>query len=461
MRKIFLTSTVACIAFAGATSAVPITAYAAAAHGHPYGTGATRATVRAIPAASDWLVRAPENVTHISSGWATAVAADGTGAYTPGSVSASTPSVVNGNYTVAVLSSSSGKVTSLGILLPHGQQLAVGGTYSSSFSLTISVNGNPAADVCDTTPGAGNAQYVGEGAVSVDQVGYDISGDLTSLAAQYFCAATDGSVYFGAMAFNVGPSTPHEGYATYESNGVLSEYGNDHFLSYLGDLSASQLNKPIVGIAQTADGGGYWMVASDGGIFAFGDAAFYGSMGGTNLNQPIVGMAATPSGHGYWLVAADGGIFAFGDAGYFGSTGNIHLNKPVVGMAPTASGFGYWFVATDGGIFAYGDAGFHGSMGGTPLNKPVVGMALSHGGGGYWLVASDGGIFAFGDAGFFGSTGSIKLNQPIAGMASTPTGQGYWFVATDGGIFAFGNAHYYGSIPGDGVTVSDVAGIST
>jgi hypothetical protein len=33
------------------------------------------------------------------------------------------------------------------------------------------------------------------------------------------------------------------------------------------------------------------LVASDGGIFAFGDAAFYGSTGGTPLNQPIVGMA--------------------------------------------------------------------------------------------------------------------------------------------------------------------------
>jgi hypothetical protein len=36
---------------------------------------------------------------------------------------------------------------------------------------------------------------------------------------------------------------------------------------------------------------------------------FDGSMGGTHLNQPIVGMASTPDGNGYWLVASDGGIF--------------------------------------------------------------------------------------------------------------------------------------------------------
>ena len=34
-----------------------------------------------------------------------------------------------------------------------------------------------------------------------------------------------------------------------------------------------------MGVAATLDGGGYWLVASDGGIFAFGDATFFGSTG--------------------------------------------------------------------------------------------------------------------------------------------------------------------------------------
>jgi hypothetical protein len=82
-----------------------------------------------------------------------------------------------------------------------------------------------------------------------------------------------------------------------------------------------------------ASGAGYWMTASDGGIFNFGNAAFLGSTGSIRLNQPIVGMAPTPSGGGYWLVARDGGIFNFGDAAFLGSTGSIRLNKPMVGMA--------------------------------------------------------------------------------------------------------------------------------
>src|SRR5205085_4134434 len=36
-----------------------------------------------------------------------------------------------------------------------------------------------------------------------------------------------------------------------------------------------------LGMASTATGKGYWLVASDGGIFRFGDAGFYGSTGGT------------------------------------------------------------------------------------------------------------------------------------------------------------------------------------
>ncbi|MHB1535541.1 MAG: hypothetical protein ACYC1D_13215, partial [Acidimicrobiales bacterium] len=71
------------------------------------------------------------------------------------------------------------------------------------------------------------------------------------------------------------------------------------------------------------------------GIFAFGDANYYGSTGNIHLNQPVVGMAATPDGGGYWLVAKDGGIFSFGDTTFFGSTGNLVLNKPVVGIAST------------------------------------------------------------------------------------------------------------------------------
>jgi len=233
-----------------------------------------------------------------------------------------------------------------------------------------------------------------------------------------------------------------KGYWEVASDGGIFAFGD---AAFYGSMGGSHINRPIVGIAASGDGKGYWEVASDGGIFAFGDAAFHGSTGNIALNRPIVGMAAIPGGNGYWLVASDGGIFAFGGAPFRGSTGNIHLNQPVVGMAGTADGNGYWLVASDGGIFAFGDAVFSGSMGGSHLNRPIVGMA-GNPSGGYWLVATDGGIFAFGDAAFHGSTGNIALNMPIVGMASNST-VGYWLAASDGGLFAFGNAGFYGSVP--------------
>jgi Cu/Zn superoxide dismutase len=162
---------------------------------------------------------------------------------------------------------------------------------------------------------------------------------------------------------------------------------------------------------------GYWLVATDGGIFAYGDASFLGSTGNMKLTKPVVGMTATPSGDGYWVVASDGGIFAYGDAPFAGSTGALKLNQPVVGMATTQSGNGYWLVAADGGVFNFGDAVLYGSLGATKLNARIVGMAATTTGEGYWLFASDGGVFAFGDAAFMGSAGGTKLNAPIVGAA--------------------------------------------
>jgi outer membrane protein assembly factor BamB len=237
-------------------------------------------------------------------------------------------------------------------------------------------------------------------------------------------------------------SPPHASYWMAASDGGVFSFGNAQFHGSTGNI---RLNQPIVGMAATPDSGGYWLVAADGGVFTEGDAPFEGSTGNIHLNRPIVGMAATPGGQGYWLVASDGGVFTEGDAPFEGSTGNIHLNRPIVGMAATPSGKGYWLVASDGGVFTEGDAQFHGSLGAVHLNAPIVGMAATPDGGGYWLVAADGGVFTEGDAAFYGSAGSTHLNKPIVGMATSSDGGGYWLVASDGGIFTFGDTKFSGS----------------
>ena len=139
---------------------------------------------------------------------------------------------------------------------------------------------------------------------------------------------------------------------------------------------------PGFGVRSVAPGHGYTMVASDGGIFTFGDAGYYGSEGGSSVDRgPIVGMAATPDGKGLlvgglrrrasslrgrrvlringchhaqqadrwygrhsrtergtgWSAPTEGSSPS-ATAGFYGSTGAIKLNKPIVGMAPTPDG---------------------------------------------------------------------------------------------------------------------------
>ena len=117
-------------------------------------------------------------------------------------------------------------------------------------------------------------------------------------------------------------------------------------------------------IAMHPSGKGYYIVASDGGVFSFGEAPFFGSLGGQKLNKPITGMAVRPQGDGYLLCGADGGVFAFGAAQFSGSLGGIQLNAPIVDIEFDNEGDGYWMLGADGGIFTFGSANYHGSAAG-------------------------------------------------------------------------------------------------
>ena len=100
-------------------------------------------------------------------------------------------------------------------------------------------------------------------------------------------------------------------------------------------------------------------MASDGGIFSFGDAGFFGSQGGSSGADRVVAMAASPTGQGYWLASAGGAVKAFGDAAPAGALMSPP-NLPVVGLAATPTGRGYWLASADGAVFAFGDAVYQG-----------------------------------------------------------------------------------------------------
>ena len=104
-------------------------------------------------------------------------------------------------------------------------------------------------------------------------------------------------------------------------------------------------------------GGTGWPPQTEAFSGVFGDAGFYGAM--RTLHAPIVGMAATPDGRGYWLAAADGGVFAFGDAGFYGAMRALHVRRLLAWRRPRTGGD--WLAAADGGVFAFGRARFYGA----------------------------------------------------------------------------------------------------
>jgi hypothetical protein len=77
------------------------------------------------------------------------------------------------------------------------------------------------------------------------------------------------------------------------------------------------------------------MVASDGGVFTFGDAVFRGAAPERPVkpgsNRKVIAMVPSRTGAGYWQVATGGEVLAFGDAPHLGSPSM--LARDLVGMA--------------------------------------------------------------------------------------------------------------------------------
>jgi hypothetical protein len=136
-------------------------------------------------------------------------------------------------------------------------------------------------------------------------------------------------------------------------------------------------------------------------VFAFG-TAFHGSMGGQRLDEPVVGIAPDPAAGGYWLVASDGGVFAF-DAPFLGSTGGSGLGSPVISLDSTTSGRGYRLVRVDGGVTRFGDARRTGDPSGSTPTASAVAEAEDPATGGYWLLSATGTVTAC-DGTWFGNS---------------------------------------------------------
>ena len=188
---------------------------------------------------------------------------------------------------------------------------------------------------------------------------------------------------------------------------------------------------------------GLYQAGAFGEVLPYNGATPYGDLSHVALESPILGIATTPSGEGYWLMEAAGTMHPFGDAPDLGSP-DLSDADYATSVAATPTGNGYWLATQTGGVYAVGDAVFFGSVN-APLadDVTIADMAATPTGRGYWLLDSAGGVYAFGDAGDFGSAASLPPRFPLTGIAPTATGQGYWLVDALGGVFAYGDAAPY------------------
>ena len=111
--------------------------------------------------------------------------------------------------------------------------------------------------------------------------------------------------------------------------------------SAVAGVSLPGLNAPIVGIAATPDGRGYWLVAADGGVFTFGDAAFARVLGqpdAQRADRRDRRHARRARATGWWPPTAGCSPSAMPPS--HGSLGNLTLNAPIVGIAATPDGRG-------------------------------------------------------------------------------------------------------------------------
>jgi hypothetical protein len=181
------------------------------------------------------------------------------------------------------------------------------------------------------------APIVAAGPVGLGYELVDAAGDVYTFVGTGAFHEVPGPTDLTAPIVAFAPGRLH-GYWLLDSTGRVYPFGGAPFL---GDLRATSVPAPTVGIVsddhQPGTGDGYVIASADGTVYPFGQAQSDGDMHGRHLNAPMVGIGNLDS-HGYYLVAKDGGIFAFGDGGmspFLGSMGGRPLNAPVVAIAAT------------------------------------------------------------------------------------------------------------------------------
>lgn len=212
-------------------------------------------------------------------------------------------------------------------------------------------------------------------------------------------------------------------------------------------------------------GNGYWLLSTNGDVWAFGNKVYYGGAVGIAQweHNASVEMCSTITGHGYWIICENGTVVARGDAVHYGNAGSY---SPCVAIDMHYTGRGYWVLHRDGTVEGFGVAtnlgGISTNLGPAftdPAYIAAVDIAADPVGNGYWILDNWGKIVNHGSADFFGNAylhyfpdpnqdpdaGPVRTNTRIT---AHPLGGGYWQQDQVGQVFAFGRAKHYGQLAG-------------
>jgi hypothetical protein len=318
---------------------------------------------------------------------------------------------------------------------------------SPTGSIAVQNGGNTACTINLADSGPNTAT----GSCSLNNTGLSLGPH--SLTASYPGDGNFQSSISAARSLVITNQTDH-GYWLVGADGGIFSFGSAQFHGSTGSLN---LQRPVVGITPTSDRQGYWLESSDGGVFAFGDAGFYGSLPGLGfapagsvrsapkLSAPIVGMVPSADGGGYFMVSSDGGVFAFGDAHFAGSCPGIGgCQGSAVAVIPDASGDGYWIVTNNGNVYSFGDAPYLGAPG--IQGSPVTSAVRTPDGGGYWILLANGTVYNYGDAEYLGGASGFGGINPAAAIYATADGGGYWLASASGAVDSYGEAPNDGSM---------------
>ncbi len=239
-----------------------------------------------------------------------------------------------------------------------------------------------------------------------------------------------------SMSLLAGAEASPYGYWLLGRNGSLFPFNS----GFYGHLADGSVKDPVVDMAASPSGWGYYLLSSNGKVKAYGDSRFRGDPKGDTSKAK--GIVRTPSGKGYWVFARGGQVFDFGDAEAYGGLGGE--GKSVVSMAATPTGLGYWLLTREGQVVPFGDAGSYGGAADEMGN--AAGIAATPTGLGYWVFDATGKVMAFGDALDAGDLSDQELTQKIVSLVPTASGLGYWLVGDKGKVKIFGDALKLGSL---------------